>query len=24
VANEHLVDTVRAGMTAKGYNMGTH
>lgn len=24
VASDHLVNTVRAGMTAKGYNMGGH
>ena len=24
VASDHLVSTVRAGMTAKGYNMGGH
>jgi hypothetical protein len=24
VASDHLFNTVRAGMTAKGYNMGSH
>jgi len=24
VASEHLVGTVKAGMTAKGFNMGGH
>ena len=24
VASDHLINTVRAGMTAKGYNMGGH